>query len=99
MNNPTVAIHDGNMLVSQKTKTLCVSIRKEGDNHQQLAGHFLEDGKSTHATVLAPAIEHELLAHRIVSYLSAYMPVMDYKILEDEILRNMSSCLRSYHPY
>lgn len=87
MNEPTIAIttEGDSLLINQHSHSFSILVSKAFVPHESLVCSFLEKGQDMYAAVIAPLDEYECLAHRIVSFLGAYIRIHDIDWLRREV--------------
>lgn len=96
MERPDISIKDDRLvLISQRSRRLAISVEKDSFPLDSLVCGFLENNEDLYAAVIAPQEDRQRLAHRVVSFLGAYLRIEDVDTLETEILRCIETCLRN----
>jgi len=95
--NPIVTSEgDKYLIVCAHSRRFILQINVETLPQPKLVCRFLEHRAELYAAVFAPGIDYPQLARRIVSFISAYLPVPDTLTFEQEILRQLQC--HSYPP-
>ena len=98
MERPDISLKDDKfVLISQRSRQLAMSVDTDNFPLKSLVCGFLENDQNLYAAVIAPQEELERLAHRVVSFLGAYMRIKDTEALETEILRCIEAFLRKHY--
>lgn len=97
MEKPDISVRDDMLvLINQRSRHLAMFVDKDSSPIESLICSFLENEQDLYAAVIAPQEDHKRLAHRVVSFLGAYMRIEDADALEAEVLRCIETCLRNH---
>ncbi|MEB4592237.1 hypothetical protein VSS37_14695 [Candidatus Thiothrix sp. Deng01] len=92
MENPVINMTaDDLMVVHKHTRSLAIHVGTNDSPQKNLVCSFLEDNQDMNAAVIAPNEDHQHLARRVVSFLSAYMRIND----ADEMRRDILRCIEN----
>ncbi|MEZ5476257.1 MAG: hypothetical protein R3E95_01780 [Thiolinea sp.] len=85
---PSIEVQRNLLIVRQDKQQLCLHISREQNNTaEQLVCHFEQNQHDVHAAVTAPEGDVQQLAHRAVSYVSAYLRIEDRSQIEQQLLK------------
>jgi hypothetical protein len=93
MKNPIITVsHENLVMIDQHARQIAMQVITDESSLQKLICSFLENGQHLYAAVIAPMEEIPGLSRRVVSFLGAYMRVVDAALLEQEIQRCITFC-------
>jgi hypothetical protein len=96
MENPALSLaQDNSVLINQHPRQLAMLIDQDNSFIRNLVCSFLEDDEDMFAAVIAPHEDRPQLARRVVSFLSAYMRIIDMKDMEHSVMTHIEQCLRN----
>lgn len=97
MEKPEISVREDSLvLINQRSRHLAMFVDKDSSPLKSLICSFLENDQNLYAAVIAPQQDSKHLAHRVVSFLSAYMRIEDADALEAEVLGCIETCLRRH---
>lgn len=95
MENPVITLTpEAFVVISQHTHRLALYVQREIFPLNSLMCHFLENERELYAAVSDSHDNLPNLAHRVVSFLSAYVRIHDSRSMERDILDCIERCLR-----